>query len=339
MENTARRFARRLAGALAALACATFLPAHAEVPEVRIAKGFGIGYLPLIVMEYEKLYEKHARAAGLTSTAKWMVLDGGTNQAQLLIAGNLEISSGGLGPLVTIWARTKGSLEVKGMASINSMPLFLNTTNPAVKTIRDFTDKDRIALPVVRTSIQAVVLQMEAEKVFGEGKHDTMNRLTVAMAHPDGAAALMSGATEITAHLTAPPFMYQELQNPKVKRVFSSYDVAGGPHSFNLLWTTKKFRDENPKTYAAFLAALKEAMQKINADKKQYAKVFVDFNKSKLAPAFIEEMMNNPDIRFTIAPESTMRFADFLHKVGSIKEKPATWKDMFFPEVHDQQGS
>lgn len=336
---TTARFTRRIAGALAALACAALMPAHSEVSEVRIAKGFGIGYLPLIVMESEQLYEKHARAAGLTSTTKWLVLDGGTTQAQLLIGGNLEVSSGGLGPLVTIWARTKGNLEVKGMASINSMPLFLNTTNPGVKTIRDFTDKDRIALPVVRSSIQAVVLQMQAEKVFGEGKHDVLDRLTVSMAHPDGAAALLSGGTEITAHLTAPPFMYQELQNPKVKRVFSSYDVAGGPHSFNLLWTTKKFRDENPKTYAAFLAALKEAMDKINGDKKKYAKLFVDFDKSKLAPAFIEEMMVNPDVRFTIAPEGTMRFATFLHKVGSIKVLPASWKDLFFPEVHDVSGS
>lgn len=340
MKSTLKRFARRTSSMLAALICAAAvaLPAHAEVKEVRIAKGFGIGYLPLLVMEEEKLFEKHAAAAGLKgSAAKWIVLDGGTNQAQLLIGGNLEISSGGLGPLVAIWARTRGNLNVRGMASINSMPLYLNTINPNVKTIRDFTDKDRIALPVIKSSIQAVVLQMEAEKVFG--KHDQIDRLTVSMAHPDGTAALLSGKTEVTAHLTAPPFMWQQLQDPKVKRVFSSYDVVGGPHSFNLIWATEKFRKENPKTYAAFMAGLNEAMQRINADKPKYAKMFVDVDKSKLAPTFILEMMNNPEVKYTTTPEGTMKFASFLNKVGTIKEVPKNWQDMFFEDVHKQPGS
>ena len=342
MRTTFRSISTRAAAVLAALACTALAatPSLAEVKEVRIAKGFGIGYLPLIVMEHEQLFEKHAKAAGLAgSTSKWLVIDGGTTQAQLLIGGNLEVSSGGLGPLVTIWARTKGSLNVQGMASINSMPLYLNTINPAVKSIRDFTEKDRIALPVIKSSIQAVILQMEAEKAFGPGKQNTIDTLTVSMAHPDGTSALLSGRTEVTAHLSSPPFQYQQLKDPKVKRVFSSYDVVGGPHTFNLIWTTKKFRDENPKTYAAFLAGLDEAITKINADKPKYAKVFVEFTKSKLAPEFILEMMNDPEIRFTMAPEGTMKFASFLHKIGSIKEQPRSWKDMFFPEIHNLPGN
>lgn len=39
--------------------------AAAEVGEVRLATAHGIGYLPLIVMEHHKLFEKHAKAAGL----------------------------------------------------------------------------------------------------------------------------------------------------------------------------------------------------------------------------------------------------------------------------------
>lgn len=334
-----RAIISRTVGASALLVAATLAapPALAEVDEVRIAKGFGIGYLPLIVMEDEQLYEKHAKAAGLTSKTKWMVVDGGTTQAQLLIGGNLEVSSGGLGPLITIWARTKGNIDVKGIGSLNAMPQFLNTTRPDVKSIKDFTAKDKIALPVIRSSIQAVILQMQAEKELG--KADAMDKLTVSMAHPDGLAALLSGGTEITAHLTAPPFSYQELKDKRVHRVFSSYDVVGGPHTFNLIWTTRKFRDENPKTYKAFVAALGEAMDKIKADKAKYAQVYVRFTKSKLEPAFIEEMLRDPDIKYGLEPEGTMHFARFLHKDGRIKVMPESWKDMFFPEIHHLQGN
>ncbi len=321
------------------LAAAVAAPAQAEVDKIRIAKGFGVSYLPLIVMEHEKLFEKHAKAAGLDSTAEWLVLDGGTTQAQLLVAGNLEVSSGGLGPLITIWSRTKGSLDVKGMASINSMPLYLNTRNEKVKDITDFTDADRIALPVIGSSIQAVILRMAAEKAFGEGKHETLDKMTVAMAHPDGTAALLSGRTEVTAHLTAPPFMYQQLKDPAIHRVFSSYDVTEGPHTFNAIWTTTKFREENPKTYAAFLAGLKEAIDNINADKGKYAEVYKTADNSRLELDFIREIMNMEETRYTMTPERTEYFAKFLEKTGAIKEAPASWKDMFFPEVHDLPGS
>lgn len=313
-------------------------PVRAEVGEVRIARGFGLGYLPLIVMEQERLFEKHAAAAGVGDTvARWVTCDGGTNQAYLLAAGNLDISAAGLSTLVLIWDRTRGNLDVRGLAALDSMPLALNTTNPRVHSVRDFTAADRIAVPVAKSSIQAVVLQMEADRVFGA--YDRLDRLTVSMSHPDAAIALLAGRTEISAHLTAPPFTWLELEDPRVRRVFSSYEVLGGPHSFNLVWTTGKFRARNPRTIAAFLAALDEAMRKINADKPAYARVFAAAEKSRLDPAFILRMMNDPDVEFTMTPAGTMKVATFLHKVGTIKRPPAKWQEMFFPEAHGRPGS
>ena len=158
-----------------------------ETKELRIAKQFGISYLPITVLEERKLIEKHAKAAGLGDIkVEWSRLSAGAPMNDALISGNLDLASGGVGPLVTIWARTKGNMNVKGVSAINSMPLYLNTINPAVKTIKDFTDNDRIALPAVKVSIQAVTLQMAAEKLLG--KHDALDRLTVSMSHPDGMA-------------------------------------------------------------------------------------------------------------------------------------------------------
>ena len=85
--------------------------------------------------------------------------------------------------------------------------------------LQDIVRRHRVKLVLKPYDFQAVVLQMQAEKVFGEGKHDTLDRLTVSMAHPDGTAALLSGGTEVTAHLTAPPFSYQQLKDPRVKVV------------------------------------------------------------------------------------------------------------------------
>jgi NitT/TauT family transport system substrate-binding protein len=258
---------------------------------------------------------------------------------EAILSGSLDIASGGVGPLLTIWSKTKGRQEVKGVASLNSMPLYLNTNNPNVKSIRDFTEKDKIALPAVKVSIQAVTLQMAAEKAFGAGQHNKLDALTVSMAHPDGMAALVSGKTEITAHLTSPPFQYQELQDQRIRRVLSSYEVLGGPATFNTLWTTKKFRDDNPKVFKAFVDALDEAMEFIRRDPQKAAEIYIIEENSKVPVEAILKMIKDPEITFTTSPQNLMKYAEFMNKIGSIENKPASWKDVFFPEIHGKEGS
>ena len=68
-----------------------------------------------------------------------------------LLSNSLQFASGGVGPLITIWARTRGNLDVKAVAALDSMPLYLNTRNPNIKTIKDFGPNDRIAVPTVKT--------------------------------------------------------------------------------------------------------------------------------------------------------------------------------------------
>jgi NitT/TauT family transport system substrate-binding protein len=290
-------------------------------------------------MEEQKLIEKHVKAAGLGDVkVEWTQLTAGAPMNDALLSGNLDFASGGVGPLVTIWARTKGNINVKAVSAINSMPLYLNTINPNVKSLKDFTDKDRIALPAVKVSIQAVTLQMAAEQAFGPGRHDTLDKLTVSMSHPDGMNAMMSGRSEITAHFSSAPFQYQQLDDPRVRRVTSSYEVLGGPATFNLVWTTSKFHDQNPKTYKAVLAAIEEATKFINADKRAAAELWVKAEKSKLSVEFIEKLLRDPENVFTTTPNNVMKYVEFMHKVGSIKEKPASWRELFFPEVHDKQG-
>ena len=159
-------------------AVTTFGPAEAEAVEVRLAKQFGVSYLPLTVMQEKQLLEKAGKEAGVEITTQWLRFTGGTPMSEALISNNLDFASGGVGPLLTIWSRTSGNLGVKGVACINTMPIYLNTINPDVKTLADFTAKDRIALPAVRVSIQAITLQMAAAKAFGE--YDRYARVMIA---------------------------------------------------------------------------------------------------------------------------------------------------------------
>jgi NitT/TauT family transport system substrate-binding protein len=241
--------------------------------------------------------------------------------------------------MITLWSRPRGNLDVKAVAAINSMPIYLNSRNPAVKSIKDFTDKDKIALPAVKVSVQALTLQMAADKAFGEGQYGRLDPLTVSMAHPDAQIALLSGQSEINAHFSSPPFQYQQLRNPAIHTVVNSYDVLGGRSTFNLVWTTSKFRAENPRLYEAFVKALDEATAFINNDKKGAAEAYLRIAKDKDSVQEILAMLNDPLIVFTTTPENVMKYVDFMAKTGAIKVKPESWKDLFFPNVYALPGS
>jgi NitT/TauT family transport system substrate-binding protein len=311
----------------------------AEMSEIKVAQQYGISYLPLMLMQEQQLIEKHAKAAGVDVKVDWAKFAGGNVMNDALLSNGLQFASGGVGPLVTLWSRTKGNLDVKAVSAINSMPLLLNTRNPNVKTIKDFTEKDKIALPAVKVSIQAVTLQMAAEQAFGPGQHGKLDALTVSLSHPDAQVALLSGASEITGHFTSPPFQYQELAKPGIHTVLSSFDVLGGPATFNVVWTTSKFRNENPKLYDAFVKALDEAIAMINRDKKAAAEAYLRISKNKDSVENILAMLNDPAIVFTTTPQNVMKYVDFMYKIGSIKVKPDSWKDLFFPNIHGAAGS
>jgi NitT/TauT family transport system substrate-binding protein len=325
--------------AAAAVLAYSATTASAEPRTVRVAKQFGISYLPLSVMEEKGLIEAEGKKLGLDLKTEWLRFTGGPPMNEAIVSGNLDFASGGVGPLVTAWARTQKNIKIKGIAAINAMPLFLNTIKPEIKTIKDFTEKDRIALPAVKVSIQAVVLQMAAEKVFGKGQEHKLDQWTVSLSHPDAFAQMMSGKSEITAHLTSAPYQYEELKDKRVHKVLDSYEVLGGPHTFNSIWATAKLYEGEPKVIQAFLAALEEAMKYIKADPDGAAKLWVKNNNSKLPVEEAARIIKLPENEWTMTPKKTMAFADYMSRVGMIPVKPESWKDLYVKNIHNLPGS
>ncbi len=313
-------------------------PVRAAPQLVRIAQQYGISYLPLLMMKHAHLLEEEGHKRGLDLSTQFITLSNGGTINDALISGNLEFASGGVGPMITIWGKAR-ALKVKGVAALNAMPIWLTSRNPAVKTIADFTDRDRIALPAVKVTIQAVVLEMAAAKLFGPSQFDRLDHITVSLGHPDAFAAIMSGKSEIDSHFTSAPYMYEELANPAIHRVLNSYDVLGGPHTFNTVWTTGRYHDANPQVIAAFIAALERAEQLIVADPQAAAQVWLDTEHGKLTVAEVMKMITAPENQWTIVPKQVMPFATFMQSVGAIPTRPASWQDLFFPEIHKLAGS
>lgn len=330
----------RLATALGLLgALATPLAAHAE-GKISIAQQFGIGYLVLHVVKDQQLIEKHAKAQGLEEIeVEWRTISGATAMNEALLAGAIDVVSAGVPPMLTVWDRTHGKQNVKAVASLGSLPNYLLSNRAEVKTLQDLSDKDRIAVPAAGVGFQSRTLQIETAKLYGNADFQRFDKISVSLPHPDATVALTKGGSEITAHFSSPPFQYQALENPDVHKLISSYDILGGQATFNVLYATEKFHDENPKTYKAFYDALVEASQIIKADKAAAAETYIKVENSKLPLAFVKKIIEDPENDFTVSPQRTFIYAEKLHELGVLKNKASSWKDYFFEEAYANPGS
>jgi NitT/TauT family transport system substrate-binding protein len=311
-------------------------------PEIRIPLGAGgVGFLPLLVMKERALIEKHAATAGVTAvTVRWIDLGGPAVMNDALLSGSVDFIAAGPPAFITLWDRTRGSADVRGVAAMSSLPMYLNTTAEHIKTLEDLTEQDKIAVTAVKVSIPSINMQMYAAERFGIAEAFRFDRYTVTMTHADAVVAMLSGSNQINAHFTSPPFHQREIKDPRVHTVLDTDAIMQGATTFTMLSTTARYREENPELYKAVLAALDEANEIIRSDSQAAAEIL--FAAEATAGFSVDELievLRDPAIRFTTTPENTQKYATFMHEIGSIENLPASWRDLFFPEIHGNPGS
>ena len=323
---------KKLAAILALGAIALMpLSAQAEVSELRVPLGAGgFGFLPLHMMKKYELVEKEAAKAGLKLTVNWANIGGPSVMNDALLSGSADFISAGPPSFLILWDRTKGKGDVKGVAAMSTMPMYLNTSAPHLKKIDDLKDGDKIAVTAVKVSIPAIIMQMYAKQKDGADKTFKYDPSTVSMTHPDGVIAMLSGNKQITAHYTSPPFAQRELKDKAIRTIQTTNDVMG-PQTFTMISTTTKFHNENPKAYAAFVGALKQSFDMIKKDKKAAAQVLLESMGGKgWTVDELVEILDQPDIYYTTKPEGVMKYATFMNEIGSLKNKAASLNELFF---------
>jgi len=321
----------------------TLIPSATRAQEttVRIAQQFGLAYLPLMVAIDGKLIEKQGEKLGLSGTkVEVATIASGAAVNDALISGSIDVAMAGSTVLANLWDKTYGRDAIKGMMAIADTPIYFNTIDPRIKSIRDLTPDDRVAMTAGRGTQHALVLQMAAAAAFGWDNRTKLDDLTVSMSHPDGVAALLSGGAQVKTHATTVPFIQMELADKRVRTILKSSDVVGGRHTLIVAYTRESFLKQNPKLYEATYKGLSEAIDIINADKSAAADLFMRNTKGKLTKDQIMAILSDEDmIAYSATPSRVMPFVDYMVKTGRIKNKPSDWKDLFFANAHGLKGS
>ena len=313
--------------------------AGAEVSEIKITKQPSLMYLQMVIMEDRKLMEKHAAAAGISPLkVDWVTFSSGGVATDSLLAGAVDIVTSGVSNMLLLWGKTNG--QVKAIVGVAGLPMQLLTRNPNIKSIRDFGPMDRIAVPTIKVSMQSTVLGIALEKEYGS--IEASQKLVVnqvQLGHPEATIALLNPQHEINAHFSLSPYMEIALKNPAIRSVLNSNDALGGPAQITCAFTTQKFREANPKLMKAFIAAFDEASELIAKDPMAAAQIYLAMTKERISAEELVALLKTPGGIFNGTPVNTKIYADYMQRSGIIKPKAESWKDYFFPDIHDRNGS
>ncbi len=313
--------------------------ARAEVAEVKLVAQNGTNYLPLFVMQGQKLVEKHLATKGLgATTVTWARLSSPAAIVDSFLAGAVHFAGQGVPSTALLWDRTRNGIGAKAVSALVSSNIWLMTRKPELKTIRDLTEKDRIALPSIKSSAQALFLWSAAEKEFGAGQWGKLDHLAVSLPHPDAMTAVLNPGSEITVHAATSPFADME-KKAGLHAITDVFAVEGGPVTSLNFVSTEQFRAGNPVTFAAVVAAFDEAIEWINADKKRAAQFYLDMSKEKMSLEDLTAIIDSPDYVYGRTPRGIGKAMEMLFKTGTLKTKPQSWKDMYFAETHTLPGN
>ncbi|TDC51679.1 ABC transporter substrate-binding protein [Actinomadura sp. KC345] len=311
------------AGALVAAAAGCAGAAGASSDDITIAYQPGIGYAPLLVAKEQGTLEKKFPDKKIT----WRVLNSGSAIRDGIVSRNIQVGAGGLGPFIV---GASNGIPWKIFIALDNANLQLMSKTAG--SLAELKGAGKIAMPGP-DSIQSVVLRKAAAAQLGDAK--VLDKQIVAMGHPDGLQALLSG--QIAGHLTAPPYQMQALKSG-ARSIVRSYDVFG-EHTFNGVYTTVDFHKGNADFIKGLQAAVASSVKMLEDDPDQAAALLSKETGGKESAAELKEQITRDDITYSTKPLGYLRFAQFMKEVGLIEKTPAKPADYFFDNQYTKGGS
>jgi sulfonate transport system substrate-binding protein len=328
-----------VAGGAGLLAAPAIVRAQAPLT-VKFAQQRGLLYLPIDEMVTGGILQQEATKLGLGKVdATAVTLSGPGPVVDAILSGAADYGTVALPSLLNLWEKTHGTAnEVKAVGTVSNGAMTLYTINPNVKSIADFTEKDRIAVPTVRISFNSMMLQMAAEKLWNDPHR--LDHLTVGIGHPDAVTALSAGYDKatVTAHIGVQPFTARGLKIPGAHIITDSREVFGGPLTQITLIASRQTKEKNPTLFKAVANALDASIRQANADKKAAAVLWKTAQKASESVDDLVALLDDPGFEFTTQPHRIAFFAAFLNRIGTMKTKLGDWKELFWETAHNQPG-
>ncbi|MTI70656.1 MAG: ABC transporter substrate-binding protein [Firmicutes bacterium] len=292
--------------------------------EIKIAEQYGLAYAPLQIMKDKRILEKNLPEGEVI----WKQMGNTAAIREGMISNQVDVGFMAIPPFLIGWDK---GMDWKIASGVSSMPIGLVTYKSEIKTIKDLTSEDRIALPQPG-SIQHIMLSMASEKVFNDSRK--FDNQLVTMAHPDGMNALLA-KKDITAHFTSPPYIFKELDHKGFHKVLSGKEAMGKDFTFIIGVTTKAFHDKNSKGYKAFKKSLKEAISFINKYPDKAADILA--KEYDLPKKEVLRYITADGTVYSQEVNGLEDFADFMKRNDYISKSFKDRKEILWEDVTDDK--
>jgi NitT/TauT family transport system substrate-binding protein len=292
--------------------------------DLTIAYQPGIGYAQLLIMREQKTLEQALPNMNIS----YKQLASGAAIRDGMLAGEIQVGSGGVGPFLVGYDAGVGW---KVLSALNQMDLWLMAKESGGQTLEDLKGA-KIAMPAP-DSIQAIVLRKAAQQELGDAK--ALDNAIVALPHPDALQALTSG--QLDAHLTSPPFQFQE-QDQGARKILGSYDYFGD-HTFNSVFVREEYHDDNPEVMEALYKGIQDATTMIEEQPSEAAALVAKASGTEASAKQFEDWMTREGVTYSTEPQGFIAFAEFMTEIGLMKEVPGSWQDLVFDNLKGGAGS
>lgn len=305
------------------MAFAAAVQVQAADASLNIAYQYGLAYAPLIVAQDQGLIEAaYEEATGKTAEITWTQMSSGADINTGIAAGELDAGFLGVGPAIT--GVTKG-VGYKIFTNLSGQEHGMMTNSEDFQKLEDLVGSNAQIALVNTGSIQHIILAKALDEA-GLDAH-ALDANIVAMKHPDGMAALLSGSAQ--AHLTSSPYIFMEQNEEDLYPIEEVAAAWTADDSFIVGVASEELFDEDPELYTALVDGIAAAIQYVNDNPEETAALTCEYDGNTAE----DELFYLGKGVYKTQTSGIMEMAEFMGRTGFIENAPEAFTDLVFDNV------
>lgn len=315
---------------LAMLALATGVNAT----EIRVNRMLKLSSTQPLLYRTAELLPKYAAESGIPDAKVTFVDIMESNKAnEALLLNQLDIIFGGASSFGTLY--DKDPEKIKILSGGEEFDIWVVCTNPNIKTLRDITPTTKIAMKGMNGG-EHQQLRQYAVAEFGIDSANKFDNNVVVMPRDQALAQMTKNNPEIDCGIIGTP--WQNIALEKGARVIAKVQSGKTVGTNNIVYSTTKWLNDNPKLAEAWVKAQKQAIEEWKRDPKPMLENYLkndQVNDTDVTTLAAQKVANS-DV-YKIDASSAINYIQFMYKIRALngigKDKTSVKEMVWKPEL------
>ena len=293
--------------------------ALAEDAHLTIAYQYGLAYAPVAVAQTEKFIENAYDGA---LEVEWVQMSSGADINTGVMSGSVDVGFMGVGPAITGISKNVG---YKIFTNLSGQEHGLMSNDDSINTLEDIVGSENQVALVNIGSIQHIILA----KCLSDNGYDAhaLDANLVAMKHPDGMNALMTGSLPL--HLTTNPYIFRERETEGLHEIEALKAAWPKENSFIVGVAAIDLHDNRPELYKALCDGLTEAIDYVNGNLEATAALTSQYDGNSVEDEIRYLGMGS----YSAETQGIEDMARFMYDNAFIEADPGAYADLVFDNV------